>query len=54
MYKGIDDKIKLDKEQIKAILADEDYSLILAGADSEKTILCCSNQNKKLCLFISK
>jgi len=37
MYKGIDDSIKLDKEQIKAILADEDYSLIIAGAGTGKT-----------------
>ena len=36
MYKGIDN-IVLDKEQIKAILADEDYSLVLAGAGSGKT-----------------
>lgn len=27
MYKEIDDSVKLDKEQIKAILADEKYSL---------------------------
>lgn len=37
MYKGIDDKIKLDEEQIKAILADEDYALIIAGAGTGKT-----------------
>lgn len=37
MYKGIDDNIHLDKEQIKAILADEDYSLIIAGAGTGKT-----------------
>jgi len=37
MYKGIDDNIKLDKEQIKAILAEEDYSLIIAGAGTGKT-----------------
>lgn len=42
MYKGIDEKIKLDKEQIKAILADEDYSLILAGAGSGKTTTMAS------------
>ena len=42
MYKGIDDKIKLDKEQIKAILADEDYSLIIAGAGSGKTTTMAS------------
>lgn len=37
MYKGIDDNIHLDEEQIKAILADEDYSLIIAGAGTGKT-----------------
>jgi len=37
MYKGIDDNIKLDEEQIKAILADEDYALIIAGAGTGKT-----------------
>lgn len=37
MYKGIDDNIKLDEEQIKAILADEDFSLIIAGAGTGKT-----------------
>lgn len=37
MYTGIDDNIKLDEEQVKAILADEDYSLIIAGAGTGKT-----------------
>lgn len=37
MYSGIDDNIKLDEEQIKAILSDEDYSLIIAGAGTGKT-----------------
>ena len=37
MYDEIDDNIHLDKEQIKAILADEDYSLIIAGAGTGKT-----------------
>ena len=37
MYNGIDDNIKLDKEQINAILCDEDYSLIIAGAGTGKT-----------------
>lgn len=37
MYKGIDDNIILDEEQIKAILSDEDYSLIIAGAGTGKT-----------------
>ena len=37
MFVGIDDNIHLDEEQIKAILADEDYSLIIAGAGTGKT-----------------
>lgn len=37
MYKGIDDDIHLDEEQCKAILADEKYSLIIAGAGTGKT-----------------
>lgn len=37
LYRGIDNNIHLDKEQIKAILADEDYSLIIAGAGTGKT-----------------
>ena len=37
MYKGIDDSINLDEEQCKAILADEKYSLIIAGAGTGKT-----------------
>lgn len=42
MYKGIDDNICLDEEQIKAILADEDYSLIIAGAGTGKTTTMAS------------
>lgn len=42
MYKGIDDNIKLDKEQIKAILADEKFSLIIAGAGTGKTTTMAS------------
>lgn len=42
MYKGIDDSIHLDKEQIKAILSDEDYSLIIAGAGTGKTTTMAS------------
>ena len=37
MYRGIDDNIRLDEEQIKAILSDEDFSLIIAGAGTGKT-----------------
>ena len=39
MYKGIDDNILLDEEQRIAILTDEDYNLIVAGAGSGKTNL---------------
>lgn len=42
MYRGIDENIHLDKEQIKAILADEDYSLIIAGAGTGKTTTIAS------------
>lgn len=42
MYVGIDDNIHLDEEQIKAILADEDYSLIIAGAGTGKTTTMAS------------
>jgi DNA helicase-4 len=37
MFKKIDSNICLDEEQRKAILIDEDYSLIVAGAGSGKT-----------------
>lgn len=37
MYKGIDEHIVLDEEQCKAIIADEKYSLIVAGAGTGKT-----------------
>ena len=37
MFMDIDKNIKLDYEQRKAIVADEDYSLIVAGAGSGKT-----------------
>lgn len=42
MYKEIDDSVKLDKEQIKAILADEKYSLIIAGAGTRKNTTMAS------------
>lgn len=42
MYRGVDENIHLDKEQIKAILADEDYSLIIAGAGTGKTTTIAS------------
>lgn len=37
MYTNIDSNINLDIEQRKAILADEDFSLIIAGAGTGKT-----------------
>lgn len=37
MFENVDPNIRLDKEQIKAVLADEDYSLIIAGAGTGKT-----------------
>lgn len=37
MFKGIDEDILLDEEQRRAILTDEDYSLVIAGAGSGKT-----------------
>lgn len=42
MYKDIDPNIHLDEEQIKAILSDEDYSLIIAGAGTGKTTTIAS------------
>lgn len=37
MFKDIDPNIVLDEEQRKAVLIDEDYSLVIAGAGSGKT-----------------
>lgn len=37
MFKGIDDNIVLDTEQIASILSDEDSALIIAGAGTGKT-----------------
>ena len=37
MFKNINPQIKLDEEQRKAIVNDEDYSLIIAGAGAGKT-----------------
>ena len=37
MFKNIDSNILLDNEQRKAIITDEDYSLVIAGAGSGKT-----------------
>ena len=42
MYKDIDPNIHLDKEQINAILSDEDYCLIIAGAGTGKTTTMAS------------
>ncbi|MCM1370373.1 MAG: UvrD-helicase domain-containing protein [Clostridium sp.] len=37
IFKNIDSNIKLDDEQRKVLLSDEDYSLLIAGAGSGKT-----------------
>ena len=37
LYKDVDSNIHLDMNQIRTILADEDYSLIIAGAGTGKT-----------------
>ena len=37
MFKNIDSNILLDNEQRKAIITDEDYSLVIAGAGGGKT-----------------
>ena len=37
MFRHVDENIVLDDEQRKAILTDEDYNLIIAGAGSGKT-----------------
>ena len=42
MYVGIDPNIHLDNEQRKAILSDEDFSLIIAGAGTGKTTTMAS------------
>lgn len=42
LYDGIDENIHLDDEQIKAILSDEKYSLIIAGAGTGKTTTMAS------------
>ena len=42
MYNDIDPNIHLDTEQIKSILADEEYSLIIAGAGTGKTTTMAS------------
>jgi len=42
LYKNVDENIKLDEEQCKAILADEKYSLIIAGAGTGKTTTMAS------------
>ena len=37
MFQMIDPNIRLDQEQIEAIIVDEDYEMIIAGAGSGKT-----------------
>lgn len=42
MYNNIDPNIHLDEEQIRAILTNEEYSLIIAGAGTGKTTTMAS------------
>lgn len=37
LFKGIDDNIMLDDEQRRAVVSDEDYMMVIAGAGSGKT-----------------
>jgi len=45
MFDKIDPNIKLDDEQKKAIVCDEDYSLVIAGAGSGKTTTMAAKVN---------
>ena len=45
MFKNIDENIKLDEEQIKIILTDEDNQLVIAGAGSGKTTTITAKVN---------
>lgn len=45
MFNDIDSNIKLDDEQKKAVVVDEDYSLIIAGAGSGKTTTIAAKVN---------
>lgn len=45
MFKDIDNNIKLDDDQRKIILTDEDYTLVIAGAGSGKTTTITAKVN---------
>ena len=45
MFNNIDPNIKLDDEQKRAVVVDEDYSLIIAGAGSGKTTTIAAKVN---------
>lgn len=45
MFQNVDHNIKLDEEQKKAVVVDEDYSLIIAGAGSGKTTTIAAKVN---------
>jgi len=45
LYVEVDDSIKLDEEQRIAILTDEDYNMIIAGAGSGKTTTMAAKVN---------
>lgn len=45
MFNSIDPSIKLDNEQKRAVVVDEDYSLIIAGAGSGKTTTISAKVN---------
>lgn len=45
MFKTIDKNIKLDEEQIKIILTDEDYQMVIAGAGAGKTTTITAKVN---------
>ena len=45
MFKNIDENIKLDEEQIKIILTDEDNQMVIAGAGSGKTTTITAKVN---------
>lgn len=45
MYKNIDETIKLDENQRKIILTDEDYVMVIAGAGSGKTTTITAKVN---------
>lgn len=45
MFNSIDPSIKLDDEQKRAVVVDEDYSLIIAGAGSGKTTTISAKVN---------